>query len=259
MSNQQPSDNLVWERRIGLALACLVVIAFIVFIFYRPEVNSTTIAVIRFLAALVAALSAYLFIGNIGLEGQLPFTKLQLRAAGSFAVFIAVFFLFFYPIDGLETPNNVELSQAKNIAFLLAWDSRRVLLPDTPQKNTVFATIDAYIDKLGIRMEHSSKYYLVDPKYNQENINEYTEIIYGKLLGIYNRQVANYFAATSNLFLIIAPIEYGDVSPQKRAEIQNYVNRLELPPELATVPSKDLLPWFNKIHDYFYDKLQNNS
>lgn len=113
----KPPDNdgsSLWERRIGLGLACIVVFAFILFIFLSPDINSTAKAVIRFLAALVAALSAYLYVGSFNLEGSLPFTKIQVRAAGAFAVFLAVFFLFFQSIDNSPPPTDIESQLIKS-------------------------------------------------------------------------------------------------------------------------------------------------
>lgn len=106
MSNQQPPDNSVWERRVGLGMAFVVMITFIVLIFNPPPQHSLIFPIVRFLAALVAALSAYLFVGNIGLEGELPFSKLQIRAAGTFSVFITVLILFGYGIPLTPSPNN---------------------------------------------------------------------------------------------------------------------------------------------------------
>lgn len=111
MSNQQPSDNTVWERLIGLILACAVVIAFIYFIFNSPQINTTIIAVIRFLAAFVAAIAAYLFVGSLGLEGQLPLINVKVKAVGSFATFIVVFFLFLY---GIPSEPNSPLNPTPN-------------------------------------------------------------------------------------------------------------------------------------------------
>ncbi|AFY68527.1 hypothetical protein Pse7367_0210 [Thalassoporum mexicanum PCC 7367] len=91
-----------WERGAGLVLASVVIAAFIVFIFFPPELSGATLAVIRFLAAISAALSAYLFVGDFYAEGKLPFSKLQVRATGAFAAFVLVLLLFYYSLDPSE-------------------------------------------------------------------------------------------------------------------------------------------------------------
>ncbi|MBD2122859.1 hypothetical protein [Trichocoleus sp. FACHB-262] len=101
-------DNLVFERRVGLLLGCLVIISFIVLIFYPQSFNNTTSAVIRFLAAFTAGVSAYLFSGTLNLEAKIPFNETQIRATGAFAAFLAVFLLFF---NGISTPNSDNSNQ----------------------------------------------------------------------------------------------------------------------------------------------------
>ncbi len=128
MNANKPPDNdgsSLWERRIGLGLACIVVFAFILFIFLSPDINSTAKAVIRFLAALVAALSAYLYVGSFNLEGLLPLTKIQVRAAGAFAVFLAVFFLFFQNIDNSPPPTDIESQLIKSFELAKSDDPNR--------------------------------------------------------------------------------------------------------------------------------------
>jgi photosystem II stability/assembly factor-like uncharacterized protein len=48
---------------------------------------------LRFVAALIVALSSYFLVGYLGLQRKLPFTKLQIKAVGAFAVFAIVFIL----------------------------------------------------------------------------------------------------------------------------------------------------------------------
>jgi len=97
-----PTEHYTRDRTLGFTLASVVVTAFIAFIFIPPEhLNPATLPVVRFLAALSAALAAYLFMGSMRLGGQMPlFNRMEVRAAGSFAVFLIVLLLFFW---GLPT------------------------------------------------------------------------------------------------------------------------------------------------------------
>lgn len=99
-------DDSARDRTLGLVLSAVVVVAFIAFIFVPPErLNPATLPVVRFLAALAAALAAYLFIGRMSVSGQLPFLKrLGVKAAGSFAAFLIVLLLFYrgIPTDRVE-------------------------------------------------------------------------------------------------------------------------------------------------------------
>lgn len=99
--HQPPSGHSNWERIAAIALATFVIIVFVVLIFYPPERIRETLPIIRFLAAFAAGISASLFAGSLDVEGTLPFNKLQVRAAGGFAAFVLVFFLFLW---GIEEP-----------------------------------------------------------------------------------------------------------------------------------------------------------
>lgn len=100
MSNSQ--NPSAWERVAGLLIAFGVIVTFVFFVFNPPVDSPHTGAIIRFLAAVAAALSAYLFTGDLAIGGQL-FNKTQVRAAGAFAAFIAVFMLF-----NLGIPQNTQ-------------------------------------------------------------------------------------------------------------------------------------------------------
>ncbi len=93
-----PQNHFDWERFIGLLLAIGVVIAFVAFLFTHPEIKQLTLPIVRFLAALAAGLSAYLFAGSLDFVGSLS-NRLQIRAAGAFATFVVVFFLFNYGLS----------------------------------------------------------------------------------------------------------------------------------------------------------------
>ncbi|MGK7954819.1 MAG: hypothetical protein AB4063_06095 [Crocosphaera sp.] len=199
MSDQDPNNNSLWESRIGLALACIVVIAFIIFIFYPPDINGTTKAIIRFLAALISALSAYLFVGNLTLEGPLPFTKLQIRTAGAFATFLAVFFLFFHQPENLDS-EEVDTSityqhyTAQNEFFpltlsLLKPDINNPIIgsvlsdfldisrPPFVYKNPVFEAVEKFKNESGNEqtiqeaLEGSGLFLAIDKKKNIKNEN----------------------------------------------------------------------------------------
>jgi hypothetical protein len=92
------------DRRLGLLLAFIVVCSFIYFLFNSPEENPTLLAIVRFLAAIVAGLSGYLIAGTLELQGKLPFNKIQIQAGGAFAAFIMVFLLFFVGVPNIPEP-----------------------------------------------------------------------------------------------------------------------------------------------------------
>jgi hypothetical protein len=106
MNNKPQQENLLIERRVGIFLASLVVIALIYFVADPPQEASTTLPIIRFLAALCSGLSAFLFLGSLDVETHLPFSRGTIRGSGAFAAFIAIFFLFLY---GFPTPNINEI------------------------------------------------------------------------------------------------------------------------------------------------------
>jgi len=108
MTHQHHPSSANWERRVGLALACIVVLAFLFYIFVPPVSGDASIPIIRFLAAMTASLSAYLFIGSLDVGGQVRGS--YVRATGGFAAFLIVFFLFLYGIpsdvqDESQTPS----------------------------------------------------------------------------------------------------------------------------------------------------------
>lgn len=100
MSNSQNHSPL--ERVAGLIMAFGVIAAFIYFVANPPEASPYTGPIIRFLAAAAAGYSAYLFVGSLELQGKL-LGKVDIRAAGAFSAFIAVFLLFNFGI-----PQNTE-------------------------------------------------------------------------------------------------------------------------------------------------------
>ncbi|NCS03399.1 MAG: hypothetical protein GPJ07_15175 [Microcystis aeruginosa G13-07] len=112
------NSNQTWERVVAIVLATGVLITFIVIIFNPQQLNVSTFAIIRFLAAVAAALSGYLFIGTLELEAKLPFKKGVAKGTGAFAIFIVVYFSFYdnlpptpnEPNQGTETtPQNNEV------------------------------------------------------------------------------------------------------------------------------------------------------
>lgn len=100
----QNKDLHKWERLVALSLAAVVIITLIVYVFFLPSrTDSTTAGLIKYFAALVSGFSAYLFAGNLELEGKIPLGKLGVRASGAFATFFAVLVLFYW---GIPEPSN---------------------------------------------------------------------------------------------------------------------------------------------------------
>ena len=118
MKNQPPpSRNPNWERIVAVVLAAFVIVIFVILVFYPPERIRETLPIIRFLAAFAAGASASLFAGSLDLESTLPVSKTQIRAAGGFATFILVFFLFLWGIGDSET-NSPKLSPSDTSSSL---------------------------------------------------------------------------------------------------------------------------------------------
>jgi len=117
---------------VAVILATGVIISFIYFVFNPPAENSAALPIIRFLAATASGLSAFLFVGGLDLEATLPFKRGVVRAAGGFAVFIAVFFLFFY---GIPSKNNTLVSPSPEASSVAPTSSPSPLV--TPSTNSV--------------------------------------------------------------------------------------------------------------------------
>ncbi|MEH2256825.1 COR domain-containing protein [Nostoc sp.] len=90
------------ERGIALGMALAVLVLFIVLVLYPRAMESGTLAIIRFLAAVFAAISAYIMSGSLHLEAYVPLSKTYIKATGAFAAFVLVFLLFFYGIPASE-------------------------------------------------------------------------------------------------------------------------------------------------------------
>jgi hypothetical protein len=107
VASPPPSER---DRTAAIVFAAVAVVALIAYIFIPPaSAGPATLPIIRFLAAIASALSAFLFIGTLNVSGEIPViggTKLAVQAARSFGVFVLVFVLFFYGIPA-ESKNPV--------------------------------------------------------------------------------------------------------------------------------------------------------
>ena len=92
MNNSSP----LWERIIAIILASGVLLTFVLIIFNPQQLNTSTFAIIRFLAAFTAAVAGFLFIGTLELSVNL--NKGIIKGTGAFAIFIAVFLLFYHEL-----------------------------------------------------------------------------------------------------------------------------------------------------------------
>jgi len=92
------------ERGIALAMALIVLIAFIVLILYPRSMNGNALAIVRFLASAFAGIAGYLVSGDLGLQASIPFmkTKTRVKATGAFAAFVLVFLLFYMGVPTSE-------------------------------------------------------------------------------------------------------------------------------------------------------------
>jgi len=151
------------DRTIGLILAATVVIAFIIFIFVPPDrLSPATMPIVRFLAAIAAALAAYLFIGSMSVGGQLPFfRRLEVKALGSFAVFLVVLLLFFKGIPAI--PEKEDVRKIKDPAAT----SSETLVP-VPANSSTDTVMGAQPDTTGTKSTDTAT--RVSPKNQQPPI-----------------------------------------------------------------------------------------
>ncbi|MDZ8187747.1 MAG: COR domain-containing protein [Nostoc sp. ChiSLP02] len=108
--NTKSGDNILnvstFERGIALAMALAVLVTFIFLVLNPRAMEGSTLAIIRFLAATFAGISAYFFTGTLGLEAHVPLNKTNIKAGGAFAAFVLVLLLFFYGVPASENQNN---------------------------------------------------------------------------------------------------------------------------------------------------------
>lgn len=257
LMNEEPNQNNSvnrWERLIGLLLAAIVIFAFLYYIFKPPPSGDLTFGIVRFLAAMTAGFSSYLFLGSIDLSGRIPLTQIQARAAGAFGIFLAVFFLFGWGVPSNGTNNNLSLQEKQAIAFDLGWNSKALLLPETVNRTAGMAKMSSYLERLDVSLNEPVRFYLTSPQDDGgQRAQEFTEIVYGQLEGRHGRNVAIHFAVPNNLLLIIAhnPIPTTDI----KSQIQELINRLNIPQNLKKIPDRELLDWANSINAYFQTRL----
>jgi len=168
MSNRNQSNkSSIWEKIVAICLATIVLFAFIFYVFNPPPIADGTLALIRFLAATFSGLAAFLFVGDLNLEGSIPGLndKMKVRAAGGFATFLIVFLLFYYqikPEGNTQKPDMQPVTIWGSYPTLSLFDP---LQPDTPkilvdeldidqtpiifQKNSVFESIQRFINESG--------------------------------------------------------------------------------------------------------------
>lgn len=95
-NKQNPQRISHVERGIALAFAGVVLSVLVILVLNPRFMDDGTLAIVRFLSAIFAGISGYLFSGTLGLEAKLPWNKTLIRATGGFAAFIVVLLLFFY-------------------------------------------------------------------------------------------------------------------------------------------------------------------
>jgi hypothetical protein len=102
------NSNQTWERVVAIILATGVLITFVFIIFNPQKLNTSTFAIIRFLAAFAAAVSGYLFIGTLEVKARLPFKRGIAKGTGAFAIFIVIYFLFYHNLPPSEPDYSYE-------------------------------------------------------------------------------------------------------------------------------------------------------
>jgi hypothetical protein len=106
----------------------LVLITFIILVLYPRNMDGGTLAIVRFLAAILAGLSAYLFTGTLKIEIRLPIGNIQ--AAGAFCAFVITLIIFFYGIPSGESfstlPTPSPTLETPVASFSVGSDGRRM-------------------------------------------------------------------------------------------------------------------------------------
>ncbi|OPF15015.1 hypothetical protein B1L04_20840 [Microcystis aeruginosa KW] len=166
-NSNQPGSNSTWEKIVAIFLATVVLGTFIFYVFNPPPTADATLALIRFLAAAFSGLAAFLFVGDLNLEGTIPGldNKVKVKAAGGFAAFLLVFVLFFYgikPSEDSNLPNSQPLTLWGSYPTLALFDPTQPTIPDiltkeleldkNPiifQKSPVFDSIQTFIKETG--------------------------------------------------------------------------------------------------------------
>lgn len=136
-ANRQSSQGQAripnFEKIIALSLASIVVITLCLLVLSPGVMNSGTLAIIRYLAAFSSGLSAYLFLGEVHIQGRIR--RVFVRASGGFALFIIVLLLFFYGIPSSNGSSNGNPSSQRNTLELV---DLRVI--DDPEQIAQFLT-----------------------------------------------------------------------------------------------------------------------
>ncbi len=104
-NNRQSSNISGLERGVALIFAGAVLFTLIFLVVQPREMDSGTLAIVRFLAASFAGIAGYLFAGSFNLQGQIPFlSRAQIRATGAFGTFIVVLLLFYVAVPATPSP-----------------------------------------------------------------------------------------------------------------------------------------------------------
>jgi hypothetical protein len=110
MSHEASHKLSLAER--GICWGCvLIIIVMFMYIALNPrDMNEGTLAIVRFLAALLAGLAGGIFSGSLSLTAKVPYTRTQIKAGGGFASFAVVLLLFYF---GIPTPKSVETPRSQ--------------------------------------------------------------------------------------------------------------------------------------------------
>lgn len=153
MTNNRPNSGSTWEKIVSICLAAIVLGTFIFYVFNPPPTADGTLALIRFLAATFSGLAAFLFVGDLNLEGSIPGLndKVKVRAAGGFAAFLLVFLLFFYNI---QPEGNSNLPNSQPVTLWGSYPSLALFDPEEPSIPDILAK-ELEVDKNPVIFEKS--------------------------------------------------------------------------------------------------------
>lgn len=144
-------------------------------------------------------------------------------------------------------------------AFVVGWHSRIVLLPETRHKRALIAAIGAYMDALGVHLEHEADYYLTDlEKDGGLRAQEFAEQTYQQL-SARDLGIANHFGIAINVLLTIAHCACERNAPSSvREELSQLTKHLDIPRSLQKPPPRHLVNWALHIERYFESLLRHS-
>ena len=142
-----------------------------------------------------------------------------------------------------------EQQRLKAIAFLLGWDAKTILLQSSEaDKKRLLGDMQMYLETLQIKMPHPLAYYFDPGDRSGTRAQAFAEEVHAELT-MSDSNIANHFTVATNVLLSLAHMD--EPGSRWKAEIEDQLSELELPPELRHVPDRDALTWALRLQGYY--------